>query len=176
MSTWGGCPCTLEVMQYPATYTQVSIIGFFKWISWQSGHIKDAAQELKKRVFSQYVSYFEKATEATSRFTTSLIRDWDWTTRWGEIKRAPLVLIWRISCKFDTSEVNVKVFEEGVLGLDLVRRYQILQHVVFNGTVSSSWRNVSWTENYFVTRTEKATNCQKCLIKTFTFHIFFMRV
>ena len=46
------------------------------------------------------------------------------------------MLIWRISCKFDTSEVNVKVFEEGVLGLDLVRRYQILQHVVFNGTVS----------------------------------------
>ena len=46
-------------------------------------------------------------------------------------------------------KLTSKVFEEGVLGLDLVRRYQILQHVVFNGTVSGSWRNVSWTENYF---------------------------
>ena len=29
--------------------------------------------------------------------------------------------------KFDDSELNVRVFEEGVPGLDLVRRYQILQ-------------------------------------------------
>ena len=34
----------------------------------------------------------------------------------------------RVKKKVDTWELNVRVFEEGALGLDLVRHYQILQH------------------------------------------------
>ena len=80
--------------------------------------------------------------------------------------------------KFDISEVNVKVFEEGVVGLDLVRRYQILQHVVFNGTVSGSWRNVSWTENYFCDQDREGHQLPKMPHENFhsflTFSIFFV--